>query len=205
MSHPSENVLEQARAALLEIHFMDVVAAAKAVVRSHTSGGTIWTIGNGGSAGTASHLSADLAGWASRKSARAIRSICLCDNLVAYSASVNDDGWERVYSARLARLATGADLLIALSVHGGSGSGDAGHPWSGNLVGAATSFRGLGGGVVAFTGFDGGPLRAAADVSLHVPSRSTPVVEGVHSVLAHALVDEVQAMLGTAVPPGKSR
>ena len=41
--------------------------------------------------------------------------------------------------------------------------------------------------IVGFTGFDGGVLRQAADVCVHVPLPSTPQVESFHLVLEHLI------------------
>jgi len=81
-------------------------------------------------------------------------------------------------------------VVIGLSVHGGSGDGDAG-PWSQNLVQAAGLAKKRGAKVIGFSGFGGGALKEMADVCLVVPvdeePLGTPLVESYHVALHHLI------------------
>jgi len=59
-------------------------------------GATVFTCGNGGSAGTATHLAADLFKCTIVPHQPRLRVLSLGDNVPLMSALVNDDGWENV-------------------------------------------------------------------------------------------------------------
>jgi len=64
--------------------------------------------------------------------------------------------------------------LVAFSVHGGSGSGDAG-PWSQNLGRAVALANERGVSTIGLSGFGGGALREMADVCMVVAFDAEPL------------------------------
>ena len=143
--------------------------------------GMAFTCGNGGSAGTASHMACDLVLTGK------VASICLNDNPSAYSALINDEGWENVYFRLLPLMqkSFASDCLIVFSVHGGAGKGNA-KDWSQNLNKAIDFAKSHGMYTIGFSGGGGGYFNNC-DVNLVVPSESTAVVESVHACLAHLI------------------
>src|SRR5687767_2022352 len=97
---------------------------------------TIFTCGNGGSAANASHLACDIAKFTWVDGKRRFKCVSLCDNAALISALTNDVGFHRVFADQLEGRIGAGDVLVCLSVHGGSGADKAG-PWSQNLVAAA--------------------------------------------------------------------
>ena len=111
------------------------------------------------------------------------------------SALTNDVGFGRIFTEQLEPSFATGDVLVCLSVHGGSGSDKAG-PWSQNLVSAADLAKKRGAKVVALVGYDGGALRQLADASVIVPRSksghtSTPHVEGFHEVFHHLICERL--------------
>jgi D-sedoheptulose 7-phosphate isomerase len=155
----------------------------------------VFLAGNGGSASTATHFASDLNKYASELGKRRFRAIALTDNMPLMTALVNDEGWERVYTWQLDNLMREGDFLVAISVHGGSGSDRAGL-WSQNLLRAVKTVKEKNGKVIGLVGFDGGALRQAADASIIVPVESTPQVEGFHLVLTHMIVERLRKLIG---------
>src|SRR5689334_25274110 len=90
-----------------------VAGAIEAVVRVRADGGTIFTCGNGGSAGTASHLALDLQ-KAARGAQRTTRSLCLSDSIGLVTAWANDADFERVFAEQLSVLANAGDALTVI-------------------------------------------------------------------------------------------
>ena len=179
----------------------DVVAAVELLFAAWQRGATIYLCGNGGSASTATHFAADLAKAAWIEGRRPIHALSLCDNAPLISAITNDWGFHRVFTAQLEARFQQGDVLVAISVHGGVGSDQAG-PWSTNLVAAAQYAAERGGHVLAFVGFDGGRLKQLADVSIVVPESpqwrlSTPHVEGVHVVIHHLVCELLRERIAT--------
>ena len=155
----------------------------------------VYVAGNGGSASTASHFAADLNKYVSDDAPHRFRAFALVDNIPLMSALTNDNGWSDVYSYQLESFMKEGDVLIGISVHGGSGSDKAG-PWSQNLLKAVKVAKEKGGKVVGLVGFDGGMLRKLADASIVVPADSTPQVEGFHLVLEHMIAARLKEAIG---------
>jgi len=156
----------------------------------------IFTIGNGGSASTATHLACDLNKWVSDEADRKFRAHSLVDNIPLVSALTNDAGWSDIYYEQLRNFFRNGDVLVAISVHGGAGSDKAG-PWSQNLLKAVKYAKENGGKVVGLSGFGGGALRTASDACIVVPANSTPHVEGMHLVLTHLVCEQLRELIST--------
>jgi D-sedoheptulose 7-phosphate isomerase len=143
-------------------------------------GKKVFICGNGGSASTATHFAADLF-----KLAR-IKAISLNENVPLATAIINDEGWSELYIHQLKLLYEEGDVLIAISVHGGSGTDKAGL-WSQNLVKAIDYVNKNKGTTIGFSGFDGGAFKDITNVCVVVPFNSTPQVESFHIVLEHLI------------------
>jgi D-sedoheptulose 7-phosphate isomerase len=156
----------------------------------------VFVIGNGGSASTATHFASDMNKWVSEKSERKFRAFALVDNIPLVSALTNDNGWSDIYCEQLRNFFRKGDVLVAISVHGGTGSDKAGL-WSQNLLKAVKYAKDNGGMVVGLAGFDGGALRTAADACIVVPANSTPQVEGMHLVLTHLMCEQLRDLIST--------
>ena len=154
----------------------------------------VFTVGNGGSASTATHLACDLNKWVSDQAVRKFRAFSLVDNIPLVSALTNDNGWSDIYYEQLRNFFRRGDVLVAISVHGGSGSDKAG-PWSQNLLKAVKYAKDNGGRVVGLSGFDGGVLKTASDACIVVPANSTPHVEGMHLVLTHLICEQLKGLI----------
>ena len=154
----------------------------------------VFVAGNGGSASTSTHFACDLNKWVSDEAERKFRAFALVDNIPLVSALTNDNGWGEVYVEQLRNFFRKGDVLVAISVHGGSGSDKAG-PWSQNLMRAVKYAKENGGKVVGLSGFDGGALRTVADACIVVPAESTPHVEGMHLVLTHLMSEQLRTLI----------
>ena len=164
--------------------------------------GTVFTAGNGGSASTATHLACDLAKATAVPGRRRLKTMCLVDNVPLASAWTNDNGFASLFAEQLEPWLTDRDVLVALSVHGGSGEGAAG-PWSQNLAQAVALARRRGASVIGLSGFGGGDLARNAGVCIVVPIDSepfgTPIVESWHVALHHLLCTALRRRIEEAV------
>ena len=149
-------------------------------------GATVFTMGNGGSAATASHFAVDFNKGLSYRKARRFRFVCLNDNVPTLTAYANDVGYEEVFVEQLRNLARPGDVAIAIS-----GSGN-----SPNVVKAIRYANSAGLRSVAITGYDGGALRREAASGVHVPVADMQVTEDIHMVLDHL----AYAVLGAVLP-----
>jgi D-sedoheptulose 7-phosphate isomerase len=140
---------------------------------------TIFLIGNGGSASTASHLANDLMLGAAREGGRGFKAISLCDNAAVTMAIANDTSYDQIFSQQLRVLARPGDVLLSIS-----GSGN-----SHNLVEAVRTANELDMTTIGFLGMDGGKLLKMCGTSIVVPSDDYGLIETVHVALDHLLVD----------------
>jgi D-sedoheptulose 7-phosphate isomerase len=165
----------------------DIDRAIEILFDAWRRGATVFFIGSGGSASTATHFACDISKVTIAPGQRRFRAVSLCDNIPLTSAWTNDNGFESVFSEQLRNLMRPGDVLVAISVHGGSGE-DRGGPWSQNLLCAVRTAREeFGAKVIGLAGFDGGLLRELADVCVLVPIASTPQVESFHLALEHLI------------------
>ena len=164
----------------------DIDKAIEALFEAWKGGNTIFLIGNGGSASTATHMAADLTKSISAEGKKRFRAMALVDNIPMVSALTNDNGWENIYTEQLIAYFRPGDLVVAFSVHGGAGKDKAG-AWSQNLLKAMQYAQDNGGKAIGFAGFDGGAMKRMADVCVVVPANSTPQVEAFHVVLHHLI------------------
>ena len=151
----------------------------------------VFVMGNGGSASSSTHFACDLNKWVSDKAERKFRAFALVDNIPFVSALTNDNGWSDVYYEQLRNFFRKGDVVVAISVHGGSGSDKAG-PWSQNLLKGVKYAKDNGGKVLGLAGFDGGVLKQVSDACIVVPANSTPHVEGMHLVLTHLMCEQLR-------------
>ena len=163
----------------------------------------VFTLGNGGSASSSTHFACDLNKWVSDKADRKFRAFALVDNIPLVSALTNDNGWGDIYFEQLRNFFRVGDVVVAISVHGGSGSDKAG-PWSQNLLKAVKYAKDNGGKVIGLAGFDGGVLRKVADACVVVPANSTPHVEGMHLVLTHLMCEQLRELISAPSTQAKS-
>lgn len=172
-----------------------ISAAIDILFEAWKKGKKVITIGNGGSASTASHFAGDLlktvANDSSQKEVRSVkglRALCLTDNAAALTAWVNDSGWDNVYVGLLNTLLDEGDVVLLVSVHGGSG-------WSGNMVKAMDFAKNRGAKLVGLAGFDGGKMKEMCDACVVVPKDSTPHTEGFHGVVQHLMIFRLKELI----------
>jgi len=146
----------------------------------------IFIIGNGGSASTASHFACDLAKTTAVEGKKRFKVISLTDNVPLLTALTNDNGFASIFVEQLKNLLEKDDVLIAISVHGGSGQDKAGL-WSQNLTAAIQYAKDNSARTIGIAGFDGGAFKKMTDVCVVVPANSTPYVESWHATLEHLI------------------
>jgi len=151
---------------------------------------TVFVIGNGGSASTATHLACDLAKNVTGEQ-RGLRAMSLGDNVPLVSALTNDNGFENIYTEQLNAWLERDDVVIALSVHGGTGRDKAG-AWSQNLIKAINLAKSRGARTIGITGFDGGLMKDLVDVWINTPSTETFQVEPLQVVVHHAICEALR-------------
>lgn len=147
---------------------------------------TIFVMGNGGSASTASHLACDLNKGACFGARKKFRVMALTDNLPLILALANDVNYDAVFVEQLKCFARPGDVVVGIS-----GSGN-----SPNVIKAIAYARDLGCTTVGVCGYDGGRLKRMVDCSFHVDINDMQVVEDLHLMLGHILMRVLMARDG---------
>jgi D-sedoheptulose 7-phosphate isomerase len=151
----------------------------------------VFICGNGGSGSNASHFCEDLGKSSldrkdfTNDAMKRLKILSLTDNTPYILAWGNDEGFDRVFVEQLKNLASPGDLFIAIS-----GSGN-----SPNILSAvewANRHQIVTWGI---TGFTGGKLQTLAKKNLHVPLDDMGMVESIHLLLFHWILDDVYARI----------
>lgn len=141
--------------------------------KTRKKGGIVYAIGNGGSAGIASHFSNDL-----MKALQVPSQTFYDSNLLTCLA--NDIGYQNIFSYPLEQMLKSHDLLVAISSSGESP----------NIVNAASVAQVHGASIVTLSGFNAAnPLRSMGDVNFWVDRKDYGLVETAHFFLLHTIID----------------
>ena len=150
-----------------------ITATREIWLRTSALGGRVIFIGNGGSAGIASHLAIDLSKNASLPAA------CFSDASMM-SCLANDYGFEEWIAHALRLNARAGDCLVAISSSGRSK----------NILNAVAKARAMKLDVITLSGMSpDNPLRELGDVNYWVDSRSYNIVETAHQFWMMAVID----------------
>jgi D-sedoheptulose 7-phosphate isomerase len=147
------------------------------------SGGRLFFLGVGGSAGNASHAVNDF------RKIVGIESYAPTDNVSELTARTNDEGWDTVFAAWLqtSRL-NEKDAIFVFSVGGGSLEKNI----SPNLVRALQFAKERNSKILGIVGRDGGFTATVADAAVIIPvvnaANITPHSEAFQAVIWHLLV-----------------
>jgi len=153
----------------------------------------VFICGNGGSGANASHFCEDLgkssldpADFNNEEMPR-LKVLSLTDNTPYILAWGNDEGFERIFVEQLKNFASPGDILISISGSGNSPNVLRAVEWANSHE--LTTW--------GITGFDGGQLQKLAGHNLHVPCDDMGLVESVHLVAFHWVLDDVYARINT--------
>jgi D-sedoheptulose 7-phosphate isomerase len=140
--------------------------------------------GNGGSAGDAQHMAAELAGRFNFDRP-GIPSIALTANTSTLTAIGNDYGYEKVFSRQVQSNGIEGDMFIGISTSGNSV----------NIVKAIEESKKMGIITVGLTGASDSKMSENCDYCIRVPSISTPRIQECHILLIHIFCGVVEESL----------
>ena len=146
-------------------------------LRAWREGRTIFFIGNGGSAATASHFVVDMTKGTSIGGQPMLRTISLGDNVPSLTAWANDVSYEVIFAERLRALASPGDVIVAISCSGNSR----------NVLEAIRVARIMRLRTIGFIGDQGGQLENMVDICVHAPAEFIGQQEDIHMILDHII------------------
>lgn len=175
-------------ATLQAMPFRHLERAANILQEGYRRNATVFVIGNGGSAATASHFACDLAKGTRVDEMPGFRVLPLTDNVPLMTAWGNDTSYDRIFAEQLAPHVQPGDILVAISASGNSP----------NILAAAVLARAAGAVVIALTDQSGGKLSRLSHLAIRVPTDAAQQIEQVedaHMVVAHSLCVTLRARL----------
>lgn len=198
-----KSYLTESQKIIKKISIKDVDKIIELLFEAWEQEATVFVMGNGGSASTASHFAADLSKYTiytdvSGLKKKRFRVICLVDNAVLISAWTNDNGFDTIFEQQLEPWIKKDDIVVAFSVHGGS-LRPGGGKWSQNIPKACEIAKARGGKIIGFSGDGGGSLKQVADACIVIPTiykeTITPQVEGMHVVIHHLIIHRLKELI----------
>ncbi len=145
----------------------------------------VFTMGNGGSGSTASHLVSDLNKGACFDKPKKFKALCLNDNVPTLLAYANDVSFDDIFQEQLKNFMRQEDVVIGFS---GSGNSE-------NVIKALDHANSHGGITIGFTGYDGGKISQIAQYSLIAPVHDMQKSEDIHFILAHMIMQTMKRRL----------
>lgn len=148
------------------------------ILDARETGKTVFFIGNGGSAATASHFANDLC-IGPRTTGKPFKVMSLTDNNAVMTAIGNDFGYDALFTKQLEAYLNDGDVVVAISASGNSA----------NVVTAIEYANSRNCMTIGLTGFSGGKLKEASKLNLHVPSEKGEYgpVEDIHMIFDHVI------------------
>lgn len=149
-----------------------------ALKSAYGDGNKIFTMGNGGSGTTASHMVCDFNMGVSLNLTGKFKVMCLNDNIPSVSAIANDISYDAIFEEQLKNFLLPGDVVIGISASGNSK----------NVIRAIEYANAHGATTIGFCGFDGGVLKKKAKYHIHVQVNDMKIVEDIHSIISHILM-----------------
>lgn len=147
------------------------------LIETKENGGKIFTVGNGGSSSTASHMANDFLKGCRVHNRVGFNIECLADSNAIVTCLGNDFSYEEIFSIQLKTKAKAGDVLVYYS-----GSGN-----SPNLIQAARTAGEMGVTTIGLLGRDGGALKELSDYYVIAPSQVMEQIEDMHMLYEHTM------------------
>jgi D-sedoheptulose 7-phosphate isomerase len=165
--------------------FDKLAAIVLRLIKAKMEGKTIYAIGNGGSAATASHFCNDLLKGCRINDQEGFKAICLSDSNPIVTCLANDFCYEDIFSIQLKTFAAKGDILIAFS-----GSGN-----SPNIIAALKTAREMRVETIGFSGRDGGKMKDLCNFLMIAPSHFMEKIEDMHLIYEHSMICSIKDIL----------
>jgi D-sedoheptulose 7-phosphate isomerase len=156
------------------------VLLAELILKARDSNGTIYILGNGGSASIAAHFAHNLNWDASAKleDQKKLKALALHENLCHLTGLANDRHYDQIFVEQLRNFLRKNDIVIGISA---SGNAD-------NVFNALKYAKERKNFTISLSGNDGGKIAKVANLPLVVPSFDQQIIEDVMQTICHITV-----------------
>jgi D-sedoheptulose 7-phosphate isomerase len=161
-----------------KISFESINEVINILAKAKNENHTIFIMGNGGSASTASHFACDFNKGLSFPNQKRYKFICLNDNVPTMMAYGNDISYDDIFVEQLKNFFQPGDVVIGISSSGNSA----------NVIKAIEYANKNNGITIALTGFNGGKIFSYANHNINIPVNDVQIAEDLHMVLDHCMM-----------------
>ena len=175
------NISADLKKTVAETLSSEILDAAQKIQGRLEAGGKLLLLGNGGSAGDAQHIAAELVGRF-KKERKAIPALALTVDTSSLTALGNDYGFDTIFERQVEALANKNDTVIGISTSGNSE----------NVVRAVNKANSIGAFTIGLLGNDGGKLKDAVNLPIIIPSNDTARIQEVHITIGHIICEIIE-------------
>ena len=175
------NISADLKKTVAETLSSEILDAAQKIQGRLEAGGKLLLMGNGGSAGDAQHIAAELVGRF-KKERKAIPALALTVDPSSLTALGNDYGFDTIFERQVEALANKNDTVIGISTSGNSE----------NVVRAVNKANSIGAFTIGLLGNDGGKLKDAVNLPIIIPSNDTARIQEVHITIGHIICEIIE-------------
>ncbi len=168
---------------MIETMTEDILAASRTIADAFKAGRKVLLFGNGGSAADAQHIAAEFMNRFLIERPP-LPAIALTTDTSILTSVSNDYAFDEIFSKQVKALGKKGDVAVGITTSGSSP----------NVLKALRVAKKLGMTTIALTG-EGGKAASLADISLCVPSRSTPRIQEAHITVGHMICELTDALL----------
>jgi len=175
------NISADLKKTVAETLSSEILDAAQKIQGRLEAGGKLLLMGNGGSAGDAQHIAAELVGRF-KKERKAMPALALTVDTSSLTALGNDYGFDTIFERQVEALANKNDTVIGISTSGNSK----------NVIRAVNKANSIGAFTIGLLGNDGGKLKDAVNLPIIIPSNDTARIQEVHITIGHIICEIIE-------------
>ena len=175
------NISADLKKTVAETLSSEILDAAQKIQGRLEAGGKLLLMGNGGSAGDAQHIAAELVGRF-KKERKAIPALALTVDTSSLTALGNDYGFDTIFERQVEAFANKNDTVIGISTSGNSE----------NIIRAVNKANSIGAFTIGLLGNDGGKLKDAVNLPIIIPSNDTARIQEVHITIGHIICEIIE-------------
>ncbi|MBI4029427.1 MAG: SIS domain-containing protein [Candidatus Blackburnbacteria bacterium] len=158
---------------VMQYQLDDIDSMVKIITKALGRGNKLLLFGNGGSAADAQHIAGEFIGR--------YAAIALTTNTSTITAIGNDYGFDHIFERQIESLCRKGDIAIGISTSG----------MSKNVILGLIAAKSKGAKCIALTGNRAGKMSNVADLTVKVPTTSTPRIQECHIMIGHIVYELV--------------
>ena len=158
-----------------------IIKSSKLISTSLKNKNKLISFGNGGSAADAQHFTAEFVGRF-RKERKSLPAIAFTTDTSILTSIGNDYSFDKIFERQCESLVSKGDIVLAISTSGKSK----------NVISGVKMAKKNGAKIICLTGSKTTELVKISDISIQIPSNSTPRIQEVHRLILHLICDIVE-------------